>query len=84
MNISKNSDFYEAALLADYAIKTALVQLSVLDQHSIKGLQSVADYQHDITRLMQGIENASSSLKQAGETARCLVNKFQKTGDSHE
>ncbi len=78
MNISKNPDFYEATLLADYAIKTALAQLSVLDQQSIKVLQSVADYQHDIARLMQGMENASSSLKQAGKTARCLVNKFQR------
>ena len=75
---SKNPNFYEAAILADYAIKTALVQVSELDQQSIKVLQSVPGYQSDITHLMQGIKNASSSLKQAGEIARCIVSKFQR------
>ena len=78
MSAPKNPGFYEAALLADYAIKTALVELSVLDQHAIQVLQSIPDYQSDISPLIQGIENASSSLQQARVTARGIVNNFQR------
>lgn len=74
MNASQNAEFQEALLLADYAIKTALVQIGVLDQPSIKVLQAIPGYESDIIQMLQSIEAATESLGQARLTAKRLIN----------
>jgi len=75
MNTSQAPDFKEAILLADYVIKMALVELSELDQQSIKTLQSVPKHKNDIADLMQGIETAVNSLDQVKKVARKMINQ---------
>jgi len=75
MNTSQTPDFKEAILLADYVIKMALVELSGLDQQSIKTLQSVPKYKNDIADLIQGIETAVKSLDQVKVVARQVINQ---------
>jgi len=75
MNASQAPDFKEAILLADYVIKMALVELSELDQQSIKILQSVPKYKNDVADLIQGIETAVKSLDQVKVVARKISNQ---------
>jgi hypothetical protein len=74
MNISLTIEFKEAILLADYVINMALVELSELDQQSIKSLQSIPEYQKDTTQLLKEMESANQLLDQAGKIAKRLMN----------
>ncbi len=75
MNHSIKTSFQEAMLLVDYAIKTALVELSELDQQSIKTLQSNATTKTEIITLLTGVESAKNSLIQASRAAKGLIHK---------
>ena len=74
MNALQQSETQEALLLADYAIKTALVEIGLLDQPSIKILRATPDYESDIIQILQGIEAATESLGQARVIAKRLIN----------
>lgn len=75
MNTSQAPDFQEAILLTEYVIKMALVELSELDQRSIKTLQSVPKYKNHVADLIQGIETAVKSLDQVKVVARQVINQ---------
>jgi len=75
MSTPESSKFQEAILLADYAIKTALVEMSVLDQSSINTLQSASEYSKEIVQVMQHIELANKSLHQARKVTGGLILK---------
>jgi len=72
--ITQNDRFQEAILLADYVIKMALVELSELDQQSIKTLQSIPEYQNNINKLLDRIESAKKILSEARKVASDLIN----------
>lgn len=74
MNDLQKTEVQEALLLADYAIKTALVEIGVLDQPSIKILCTIPDYESDVIQLLQGIQAARESLGQAKVIAKRLIN----------
>jgi len=71
--ITQNDRFQEAILLADYVIKMALVELSELDQQSIKTLQSIPEYQNNINKLLDRIESAKKILSEARKVASDLI-----------
>jgi len=73
MNASQAPDFKEAILLADYVIKMALVELSELSEKSIKSLKSLPEYQKDTIQLLEELDSANKLLKQAGKTAKHLI-----------
>jgi len=68
MNISQ-----ETILLADYVIKMALVELSELDQQSIKTLQSIPEYQNKTIKLLSGIESAKKILSETRKVSSDLI-----------
>jgi|GEM_PF-3696634 len=73
MNASQAPDFKEAILLADYVIKMALVELSELDQQSIKTLQSTPKYQNKTIKLLSGIESAKKILSETRKVSSDLI-----------
>ena len=73
MNAPQSAEFQEAVLLADYAIKTALVQVGVLDRLAIQTLRANSDYASDVMPMLHAMEAATESLEQAQLTAKHLM-----------
>ncbi len=71
--LTQNDKFQEAILLADHVIKMALVELSELDQRSIKILQSIPEYQNKTIKLLSGIESAKKILSETGKVSSDLI-----------
>jgi len=73
MTSPQQNDFYEAIHFADYVIKMALVELSELDQQSLKTIQSIPEYHKDTTQLLEAVQSAKALLNQSGKIATCLI-----------